>query len=213
MNRRHFIKAVLTVAAVAAFPKGVLPDVPPGSGRKKMKITVLTGSPHEKGTSALLADEFIRGATEAGHEVFRFNAAFEDVHPCIGCDRCGLGARKCVFNDAMDRLNPHLLEADVLVFVTPLYYFGMSAQLKTVIDRFYANNYRIMEGGRKSILMATAWNNDDWTMTDLTHHYRTLVRYLKMQDVGMVLAKGCGRRSDIENSDYPQQAYRLGKSL
>ena len=54
-----------------------------------MKITVITGSPHRKGTSALLADEFIRGAKESGHKVFRFDAAFETLHPCLGCGRCG----------------------------------------------------------------------------------------------------------------------------
>ena len=51
-----------------------------------MYIVMITGSPHRHGTSALLADEFIRGATESGHTVFRFDAAFECVHPCIGCD-------------------------------------------------------------------------------------------------------------------------------
>lgn len=58
-----------------------------------MKIVVITGSPHKKGTSALLADEFIRGAKEAGHEVSRFDAAFENVHPCIGCNKCEYGKK------------------------------------------------------------------------------------------------------------------------
>ena len=55
-----------------------------------MKIVVVTGSPHKAGTSALLADKFIEGAESKGHEVFRFNAAFEDIHPCRGCDACGM---------------------------------------------------------------------------------------------------------------------------
>ena len=66
-----------------------------------MKVTVITGSPHKKGTSALLADEFIRGAQEAGWETFRFDAAFEQVAPCLGCDRCGIGAAPCVQKDGM----------------------------------------------------------------------------------------------------------------
>lgn len=212
MDRRDFIKTVAAAGVLA-----VLPNIRPLQAQtdikgKGMKITVLTGSPHKNGTSALLADEFIRGAEEAGHKVFRFDAAFENVHPCTGCDRCGLGARKCIFDDSMDKLNPHLLESDMIVFVTPLYYFGMSAQLKTVIDRFYANNYKIMGSGKKSVLMATAWNNDDWTMQDLENHYKTLCRYLKLENKGVILAKGCGRRADIENSDYPRRAYELGRS-
>jgi len=51
-----------------------------------MKITVITGSPHKRGTSSLLADEFIRGAEISGHKVFRFDSAFEDVKPCLGCN-------------------------------------------------------------------------------------------------------------------------------
>ncbi len=178
-----------------------------------MKITVITSSHHKHGTSALLADEFIRGACEAGHSAFRFDAGFEKVSPCLACDHCGLGDRACAQKDSMDELNPHLLEADIVVFVTPLYYFGMSAQLKTVIDRFYANNYRLMGSGKKAILMATSYDAYDWTMKDITAHYRTIVQYLKWADAGVLLATGCSSRSDIERTDFPAMAYRMGKEL
>ncbi|WP_040683460.1 flavodoxin family protein [Thermosinus carboxydivorans] len=178
-----------------------------------MKITVITGSPHKNGTSALLADKFIEGAQKAGHEVFRFNAAFEDIHPCLGCDRCGMNG-PCIHQDAIDKkLTPKLIAADLVVFVTPLYYFGMSAQLKTVIDRFYANNVKLSGSGKKAILMATAYDAKDWTMAALTHHYQTVVKYLGWEDIGMVLAVGCGSRPLIERSEFPEQAYQLGLSL
>ena len=61
-----------------------------------MKVTVITGSAHKKGTSALLADKFIEGAKEAGHEVFRFDAAFENVKPCLGCEYCSSHDSECV---------------------------------------------------------------------------------------------------------------------
>ena len=176
-----------------------------------MKIVVIIGSPHEKGTSNLLVDEFIRGAEESKHDVFRFDSVFEDVHPCTGCDKCFSG--KCVFDDSMEKLNPYLLEADLIVFVTPLYYFGMSAQLKSVIDRFYANNSRIMSNENKSLLFATSWDANDWTMEALRNHYNVLVKYLNFENLGTILATGCGVRSDIENTDYPKQAYAMGKSL
>ena len=178
---------------------------------KKMKITVITGSPHKDGTSALLADRFIDGAKTAGHEVFRFNAAFEKVSPCIGCDRCGMNG-PCVYTDAMTKLNPELLVSDLVAFVTPLYYYGMSTQIKTVIDRFYANNSRL-HVSKKAILMATAYNSSDWTFNALVEHYKTLVRYMGWENAGMVLAAGCGVRSDIERSDFPNQAYKLGLNI
>jgi len=177
-----------------------------------MNITMITGSPHKRGTSAYLADHFIQGAKEHGHKVYRFDAAFEELHPCLGCDQCGSTGR-CVHQDSMEQLIPHLLKADLVVFATPLYYFGMSAQLKMVIDRFYAINYKLMGSGKKAVLLATAYDNNDWTMRELTAHYRTIVKYLNWTDAGMVLAGGCGSRSDIERSDFGQQAYRLGKNL
>jgi len=64
--------------------------------KKKMKILVITGSPRKKGNSSILADSFIKGAEEAGHTVYRFDAAFKKVHPCIACDHCGMDG-PCIF--------------------------------------------------------------------------------------------------------------------
>lgn len=175
-----------------------------------MKITVITGSPHKKGTSALLADEFIRGAREQGHEVFRFDAAQEELHPCLGCDRCG-STGACVYQDGIARLMPHLKESDGVVFVTPLYYFGMSAQLKTVVDRFYSVNYELMGSRKKAALLATAYDNKSWTFQALEAHYKTVVQYLEWEDGGMILAGGCGVRRDAEASVYPQKVYEMGR--
>lgn len=178
-----------------------------------MNITVITSSHHKQGTSALLADEFIRGACEAGHSVFRFDAAFEKLSPCLACDRCRRNNGACAQKDAMEKLNPHLLAADVVVLVTPLYYFGMSAQLKTVIDRFYAINDRLMGSGKRAIFMATSYDAYDWTMKDIAAHYRTIVKYLQWSDAGILLATGCGSRSDIERTGFPTRAYQMGKEL
>ena len=182
------------------------------SGGKKMKVVIVTGSPHKAGTSALLADRFEAGAKEAGHEVYRFNAGLEtDIHPCKGCDFCGMDG-PCVQKDAIEKnLIGKLVDADVIVLITPLYYYGMSAQLKTIVDRFYSRTSKI--NGKRSILMATAYNSADWTMSALVDHYDTLVRYMNWKDLGKVLAIGCGSRSLIEKSKFPDQAYNLGKSL
>lgn len=222
MNRRVFIQGTaagfitlllsgcgLPLQNLSADPSPAKTVDNTSKGGNKMKITVITGSPHEAGTSALLADKFIEGAKNSGHEVFRFNAAFEDIHPCLGCDRCGMDG-PCVHQDAIDKkLMSNLLAADLVVFVTPLYYWGMSSQLKTVVDRFYARNSKL-HVRKKAILMATAYDANDWTMTSLTYHYQTLLRYLGWEDIGTVLAVGCGSRSLIERSEFPEQAHQLG---
>lgn len=109
------------------------------------------------------------------------------------------------------KLMPKLLEAGLVALITPLYYYGMSAQLKIIVDRFYSRTGKIT--GKKSVLMATAYNSADWTMQALVNHYDTLVRYMKWNDAGKVLAVGCGSRSLIERSNFPEQAYRIGASL
>lgn len=101
-----------------------------------MKILVINGSPHPHGTTSLLRDAFEEGAKSKGHSITTFHAGQETLHSCLGCDHCRTADEGCVYKDGMETLNPLLLEADCVVFVTPLYYFGMSSQLKMVIDRF-----------------------------------------------------------------------------
>jgi len=88
----------------------------------------------------------------------------------------------------------------------------MSAQLKLAIDRFYANSSKL-ETGKKTILLAAAHDDENWTMQALVENYKTIVRYMKWEDKGIILATGCGSRSDIEKTNYPAQAYQLGKTL
>lgn len=120
----------------------------------KMKIIVLEGSPNQHGSSNMLADNFIRGAEEAGHTVKVIDAAHADIHPCIGCIHCGYEG-PCVQKDDVEKFRRDILEA----------------------------------------------------------HYKTLVHYLNLKDMGMVLGKGCGTPSMTQHSKYPEQAYELGKKL
>ena len=177
-----------------------------------MKIVVLEGSPNKNGSTHMLADCFRQGAQEAGHTVELVDVAHAKVNPCIGCIRCGYDG-PCVQKDDVDAIRAKILGADMLVLATPLYYFGMSAQLKAVIDRFCAFNGSIQRKRMKSALLAVAWNDDGETFDALASHYEALVRYLNWKDMGKVLGLGCGTPSMTGHSPYPQQAYQLGKRL
>lgn len=178
-----------------------------------MNILVMSGSPHVKGTTALLRDSFVEGALSAGHMVNVFDTAKEEIHPCLGCDHCRKTENGCVYKDGMEKLNPLLLEADCVIFVTPLYYFGMSAQLKIAIDRFYANNSALREQKKKAVLLAACGDKDAWAMDALVEHYKAILHYLHWEDAGSVLGVGMYVRDDIENSNYPQMAKELGMNL
>lgn len=177
-----------------------------------MKIVVLQGSPNLNGSTSMMVNEFTKGAHKAGHLVVRIDIVISDINPCKGCVKCGYEG-PCIQHDEMDIVRSEILSADMLVFATPLYYYGMSAQLKKVIDRFCSANSSITSKHLKSALLAVAWNADDWTFEALTAHYHTLVRYLQMQDEGMVLGYGCGTPGMTQRSRYLKEAYELGASL
>ncbi len=178
-----------------------------------MNIVVITSSPNEAGTSALLADEFIRGAREAGHDIFRFDAGKKAVGACLACQACGCGAEPCVQEDDMQELHPALVAADAVVFASPIYYFGMTAQMKLVIDRFYAVNEHLRARSRKAALLLTAASDNAVVVGPAVNQYECMLGYLGWQDGGRVLALGCPVRTVIEQSDFPRQAYELGKSF
>ena len=177
-----------------------------------MKIVVLEGSPNKNGSSNLLAEQFIQGAKEAGHSVQVIDASHANIHPCTGCIHCGYEG-PCSQEDDVVGIRRMILDADMVVFVTPLYYYGMSAQLKILIDRFCAFNSSIQRKHMKSALISVAWNNDNWTFDALEAHYKTLVRYLNLEDMGMILGRGCGTPAMTKSSKFPKLAYELGRSL
>lgn len=177
-----------------------------------MKIVVLQGSPNLKGSTSILVEEFTRGAKDAGHTVERIDLSTIQVNPCTGCVACGYEG-PCVQKDDNQAIKKVILESDMIVFATPLYYYSMSAQLKIVIDRFCSYNSSLTRKHMKSALITVAWNSDNWTFDALESHYQTLVRYLSFQDQGMILGRGCGSPSMTRGSSYMRQAYELGKSL
>jgi len=112
----------------------------------------------------------------------------------------------------MNALSNKLVDADMIVFVTPLYYFGMSTQLKAVVDRFHAINAKLT-GNKRAMFFATSYGADDWIMEALKKMYASMLRYLNWENAGTLFATGCPVRKVIEQTNYPQQAYEMGKAI
>ncbi len=218
MNRRDFIRN-MAIATAGICAVGILGGAAEAvetagktQGRKgKMKILVLTGSPRKNGNSATLAEHFIKGAKEAGHSVERFDAAFKKVHPCIACNSCGMDG-PCVFKDDFEFVRKHIVDADCVVFATPMYYFGISSQLKAVIDRFYAINGQI-HVPKKAVLLMTYANTAASEAVPIKSHYEVLLKYLGWTDAGQVIAPGVWPVGAINRTEYPERAYQLGKRI
>jgi len=178
-----------------------------------MKITVITGSSRKNGTSNYLADEFIRGAQENGHEIYRFDSAHANVNNCIGCNACGMGTKPCIYKDDFVELKENLLNSDVMVFITPIYYFGMSSTLKKVIDRFYSIDPQLKGLKNKGVFISVQHAPVEAVKEPINAHYQAILSWLNMENAGIVNALGIESVEHLKQTGYPKQAYELGKSL
>lgn len=178
-----------------------------------MKILVLESSGNKKGSSNMLADEFIRGAKENNHEITVFDVFTANICPCLGCGHCGM-AGPCVLKDDYEtKLKSMIKSADLLVFVMPVYYYNWPSQLKVVIDRFYSFTGELTAMHKKSILLAAAWDDTDSVFAIVDAYYQKICDYMQFTDLGKVLGKGCGTPGMTKNSIYPKEAHLLGKSI
>lgn len=175
-----------------------------------MKIVLLTGSPRKKGNSNYLAEQFAKGANEAGHEVFVFNCADYNIHPCIGCNKCGMNG-DCVFQDDFYIVRSKLIEAHMVVFITPIYYFAPTAQIKIVIDRFQSI-YGVIEN-KKTALITTQANPNPIVAEPTITTYKACSEFLKWENKGIITATGLWATHEVEATNFSRQAYELGKSL
>lgn len=175
-----------------------------------MKIAMLESSPHKNGASNTLAGHFIKGAEEAGHTVTVIDVAHTKMELCRGC-YAGEKMQRCVIHDDFSRVETELENSDMIVYVTPVYYYLMAAPLKAVIDRLHCFEPKLH--GMKSLLIATAHRSDEQVMRYLQGFYKGLVDYLEYDDQGAIMAKGCYNTETVQNGPYAQQAYSLGKLL
>jgi len=107
-----------------------------------MKILVLNGSHHATGYTKKMVDAFTRGAESAGHEVMYLQVGAMDIHDCTGCQYCwNQGNGQCVVRDDMDKVNEAMEQCEMIVFASPIYYWGMTGQMHATISRFYRTEW------------------------------------------------------------------------
>ena len=169
--------------------------------RKKTKnILILLGSPREDGNSTRLAYAFADAASRRGHAVQSIRVPALTIAPCDGCNQCWKPAAiPCVLRDDMDSVYPLLLAADVLVFATPMHFYGWSTPLKMLVDRLYclAPSRKRNLKGKGSILLATAADDRPAAFAGLKATYRLVAEFMEWQPLGEVLVPGVEAAGDI----------------
>lgn len=177
-------------------------------------ILLLHSSPRKNGNSNALAESFIAGAQAAGHKVQRINIGQADIHPCIACEYCRTHNQQCRFNDAMQEIAAAVLTADCVVMAAPLYFYGLPAQLKAAIDRFYVFGPQYPIRGKETALLMTAADTTLSSFDGAVKNYElALIDYLKWQDRGRILVPGVYDSEDIKNNPALDKAYQLGLAI
>jgi multimeric flavodoxin WrbA len=177
------------------------------------KISIISTSPRKGSNSDALAEEFAKGAREAGHEVEKVSLIGKDIQFCQGCLACQK-TKRCVIHDDADKIvQEKMLHADVLVFATPIYYYEMSGQMKTLLDRanpLYSSDYAF----RDVYLIATAADDGDETWARAASGLEGWIDcFPKSHLSGVIFGGNATGIGTVQDSPAMKKAYEAGKAV
>lgn len=151
-----------------------------------MKITILNGSPRQENTAAMVS-AFAEGAKAAGHEVEILHVGRMKIAGCLGCEYCHTkGEGKCIQKDDMEKVIPAYLDSDMLVFATPVYYLGMTAQLAAAIQRIYCIG-KPAKATKAALLVSSSSPN---TGEGAVVTYKNMLAFMGIEDAGVCCLAG-----------------------
>jgi multimeric flavodoxin WrbA len=191
---------------------------------KPAYVLGISGSPRKNGNTELLIREFMKGAEASGHETELFILSELKISPCTSCDSCQKTG-KCVINDDMQLMHKKLLEADYIVFASPIYFGGVSAQLKSFIDRcqtLWSRKYILKKvlvspdkGSRSGYFISTAGTKDYNKIFDgAVIVIKAIFNTLDIKYKGELLFKDMEKKGDIiKHPNALNMAYETGASL
>ena len=176
------------------------------------KVLILSSSPRKGGNSDLLCDEFLKGAKDSGHEVEKIFVADKNIGYCTGCGECYL-THKCVQDDDMTQLLDKMIDSDVIVLSTPIYFYSMDAQLKTLIDRTVPRYTKISNKDFYYIMTAADTNKSNLEKTVEAIRGFTLDCLVNAKEKGIIYGVGVWNVGEIKDTPAFSEAYSMGKNI
>ena len=175
-------------------------------------ILVISASPRKGGNSDVLCDEFIKGAQQAGHKVEKIFLRNFKVNYCTGCGVCN-STHKCVQKDDMEEILNKMVAADVIVMATPVYFYTMNGQMKTLIDRTVPRYEEI--SGKDFYFIVAAADSSRANMEKTLEGFRgfTADCLPDAHEKGVVYGTGAWQVGDIKSSPAMDEAYRMGRAV
>lgn len=175
-------------------------------------IVILSGSPRKNGNTDKLAAAFIDGAKSAGKNVTLFHVADMKIGGCLGCRHCFKEKGVCVQKDDMQVILDALRNADALVLASPVYYFGVTAQLKLAIDRTFAL-MSVEPPIAKAALLMTSGGGGVPAADGAVTMFEKICAFSQWENAGTVIAGGLMNDGEIDTRDELEQARKLGAEI
>ena len=177
----------------------------------KKKVLILSGSPRKGGNSDILCDQFARGAAQAGHEVEKIRVAEKNIGYCRACYACKESG-VCVIRDDMAGILQKMIDADVIVLASPVYFYSIDAQLKTVIDRSVARWTEVKDKAFYYIVTAADEANASAETTIACFRgYADCVEGAR--EMGVIYGMGAYEKGEIKGSPAMSEAYEMSKKV
>ena len=176
------------------------------------KVLVISASPRKGGNSDTLCDEFIRGAQESGNTAEKVFLRSQKINYCTGCGVCNT-THKCVQQDDMAAILEKLVQADVIVMATPVYFYTMDGQMKTMIDRTVPRYQEI--ANKDFYFIVAAADTDEAAMQRTISGFRGFTEDClpHPHEKGIIYGTGAWQVGEIRQSPAMQQAYEMGKRV
>jgi multimeric flavodoxin WrbA len=177
-----------------------------------MNVLGLVGSPRRGANTDLLVSAILYGAGASNHTIDKVYLYDEDIGPCVDCRACKQGNCKCALGDGMQMLYSKLDEADIIIFGTPLYWYGPSAKMKLLVDRLrpFISSKKLR--GKKAILVIPSEEGAQ-ACTFAVGMFESSFKYLGVELIRKILPKTVERTEIKQQPQTLNEAFELGKNL
>lgn len=176
------------------------------------KVLMLSSSPRQGGNSDVLCDEFMKGALEAGNEVEKIFLKDKRINYCTGCSVCSMYGKPCPQKDDAAEVVEKMIATDVIVMATPVYFYTMCAQMKTLIDRCCARYLEIKD--KEFYFIVAAAESEIRMMERTIDGFRGFLDCLEGPvEKGIIYGVGAWKVGEIKDKPAMQEAYRMGKDV
>ena len=175
------------------------------------KVLILSGSPRKDGNSDILCNEFMRGAAESGNEVEKIRVAEKRIGFCTGCYACR-NTGVCAIKDDMAEVMQKLIDADVIVLASPVYFYSIDAQLKALIDRTVCRWTEVKD--KEFYYIMTAADSGIESMETTLACFRGYADCVEgAKEMGVIYGTGVYEKGEIKDKKAMLEAYEMGKGI